>query len=195
LDGCGILDADGDGIREFADGTPVEFTLNWPAESTSWGQSAQIYADDLAKIGVRLVLDALEWNSLVTNLFAGQWDAVLIGLDFGYDPHSALSGAFAPNSRLHFWHYSAAEGDAYPYEQRYEELRRLGTETYDLDKVFDYYSEFQTTYLDEDLGVLYTVALLNPFAVYDVFGNADLIAAVEGYGSREVLQLLYRTDN
>jgi peptide/nickel transport system substrate-binding protein len=195
LDECGVLDVDGDGSREFADGTPVEFTLNFSVESTSWGLSAQIYAEDLSKIGIRLVLDGLEWNTLVENLFAGQWDAVLIGLNFGNDPHSALSRAFAPDSDLHFWHYSAAEGDAYPYEQRYEELRRLGVGTYDMDRVFDYYSEFQTTYLEEDLGVIYTVAALNPFAVYDVFGNADLIAAVEGYGSREVLQLLYRTND
>ena len=91
LDECGIVDTDRDGVREFEDGRPVEFTLNWPVESSSWSQSAQIYATDLEKIGVRVILDALNWNTLVGNLFAGDWEAILIGLDYGLDPHNALS--------------------------------------------------------------------------------------------------------
>lgn len=194
LDECGIFDTDGDGIREFEDGTPVQFTLNLAVESTSWSESALIYAADLEKIGLRMVLDAAAWNALVTSLFTGNWETVLIGLDTGTDPHGGLGGTFAPDGRLHFWHFSATEGDAYPYEERYAELRDLGASTFDLDEVFDYYKEFQILFASEDLGIIYTVCLRDPFAVCNEFGNAEIIALVGAYADAEVLRLLYRLD-
>jgi peptide/nickel transport system substrate-binding protein len=191
LDECGVFDTDGDGIREFEDGRPVEFTLNWPIESITWTQAALIYATDLEKIGIRLVLDAVAWNALVTSLFTGEWEAVMIGLDSGRDPHGMLTGVFVPDARLHFWHYSAAEGDAYPYEERYAELRHLGATTFDIAKVFDYYKEFQIRFATEDLSVIFTTCMQDPFAVYNRFGNAEIIALTGGYEDAEVLQLLY----
>ncbi|MFC2106191.1 ABC transporter substrate-binding protein, partial [Candidatus Bipolaricaulota bacterium] len=190
LDKCGIFDTDGDGIREFEDGTPVEFTLNWNIGSATWTDCAAIHAVDLEKVGIRVILDAINWNSLVTNLFSGTWEAIMIGLAVGEEPHGGVD-VFSPGGRLHFWHYSAAEGDTTPYEERIDQLFRLGASTFDLDVVFEYYKEFQILFAAEDLGLIYTDSPGNPFAVYDKFGNAELFTLAGDYEGYGVIELIY----
>lgn len=190
LDVCGILDNDGDGTREFEDGTPVEFTLNWAIQSSTWTESALIYAADLGKIGIRVNLNAIDWGSLVSSLFAGTWESLLIGLSGGEDPHGG-SNVFTTTGRLHFWHFSAASGDPYPYEERFDELYALGAGTFDVDEAFEYYKEIQTRFAAEDLGVIYTVSPGSAFAVRNKFGNAEIFQLADDFQGSEICHLIY----
>jgi len=188
LDQCGIHDLDGDGVREFADGTPVEFELDYGSSTTE--QSGLIIAEDLLKIGVRANLRYLQFNHLVGKLFAGTAiEGVLIALAGGDDPHGNVS-VFGSEGLLHFWHFSAAQGDRYDYEERIDELCNLAAGTYDLDEAFDYYKELQILFATEDLGLIFTAQKRFTCAIYDHIGNGQVCAeagAVYGGGIAELV--------
>lgn len=193
LDACGIYDTNGDGWREFEDGTPVRFVLNWNVESTSYTGQALMIADDLAKVGVKVILDAMEYGSLVQRILTGKgFEAVLIGLRVGSDPGTAQP--YQPDGELHFWHYSAAEGDAYPYEERIDELLEGALRTFDMDEAFALYKEFQILFAEQDLGVIFTISFMNPFAFYNRFGNAQIFVLSESVWGESVSELVYALD-
>ena len=187
---CGIIDTNGDGIREFSDGTPVRWTLTSNSEATSRGDAAAIIAADLQKVGIEVVLDAVDWTAYVTNVLSGAYEAAMIGLGGGEDPHSGMN-VYASGGGTHFWHYSAASGDAYPFEARIDQLFELGASTFDLEEAFEYYREFQTLFAREDLGVIFLVSPGDAFAVYNHFGNAEVFSLAGGYSGYGILQLIY----
>jgi len=190
LDGCGILDRDGDGVREFPDGKAVEFTLTWNSETSSRAETALIIAADLERIGIRVILDAVAWPAYVTNLLSGTYEAALLGFSGGEDPNGGKQ-AYATTGREHLWHFTAASGDAYPYEVRIDQLFDLGAGTYDIEQAFAHYREFQILFAEEDLGAVFTVSPGSAFAVYDWFGNAEIFSVSGEYSGAGVFEVLY----
>lgn len=190
LDACGVFDTDGDGWREFEDGTPVSFRMNWP---TQWGLQAAaplIIADDLAKLGVRVILDALSWNLHIERLLSGKgYQAAMIGLSGARDPGRA--GPFRSDGEIHLWHYSAAKGDIYPHEARIDELLDLALKTYDADEAFEFYKEFQILFAQEDLGLIFTYSPSTAYAFYNRFGNAQMFVQAETIWGGQVSELIY----
>lgn len=189
LDACGIADRDGDGLREFEDGSDVEFTLSYGAKGM--GDVAIVIADDLAKLGITAKPLYVEFNTLVGRLLSGTVvEGVLIALSGGDDPHGGVN-VYSSEGDLHFWHYSAGHGDRYEYEARIDELYRLGAGTYDMDKAFGYYKEIQTVFAREDLGLIFTAATRFTCATYDRIGNAELCAQVGAVYGGPLAELLY----
>jgi|GEM_PF-4255190 len=83
-------------------------------------------------------------------------------------------------------------GGAAPYEERIDQLFQLGASTFDFDRVFEYYREFQIVFATEDLGLIYTDSPGNPFAVYDRFGNAKLFTLAGEYEGYGVIEFIYK---
>jgi len=189
LDACGIADRDGDGLREFEDGSDVEFTLSYGAKGM--GDVAIVIADDLAKLGITAKPLYVEFNTLVGRLLSGTVvEGVLIALSGGDDPHGGVN-VYSSEGDLHFWHYSAGHGDRYEYEARIDELYRLGAGTYDMDEAFGYYKEIQTLFARQDLGLIFTAATRFTCATYDRIGNAQLCAQVGAVYGGPLAELLY----
>jgi len=189
LDACGIADRDGDGLREFEDGSDVEFTLSYGAKGM--GDVAIVIADDLAKLGITAKPLYVEFNTLVGRLLSGTVvEGVLIALSGGDDPHGGVN-VYSSEGDLHFWHYSAGHGDRYEYEARIDELYRLGAGTYDMDEAFGFYKEIQTVFAREDLGLIFTAASRFTCATYDRIGNAELCAQVGAVYGGPLAELLY----
>ena len=60
LNEAGYIDRDGDGIREAPDGTPLRFKIGIPQQWTLTLKTAQIIKDDLAEIGVKIDIEAID---------------------------------------------------------------------------------------------------------------------------------------
>jgi len=175
LDEIGILDTDGDGIREFADGTPVEFELNTNAGNTLREGFCLILQEDWTNIGLGVNFQAVDFNTLVTRLLSGPlYQAACVGLTGGLEPHGG-SNVQKSTGGLHFWHYSGADAP-YDYEVRMDELFDLGAGTFDNDEAFGYYQEAQTLFSTQSLGMLFSVNQASTFSYYNYLKNAQFQA-------------------
>ena len=65
LDEAGWVDRNGDGVRQSADGTPLEVTLTYNTGSRPRRDVAEIMQAQLGEVGVGVRIQALEWATLV----------------------------------------------------------------------------------------------------------------------------------
>ncbi len=182
LDQCGIVDKDGDGIREFPDGTPVKFELNTNVGNTVREGFCQMFAEDLKKIGIEATFNPVDFNTLVTRLLGKGYEAVVLGLTGGNEPNGGAN-VYKSYGDLHFWHYSANPkkgGDIFDYEKQIDQLLNEGVSTYDNNKAFEYYKQFQQLFAEKDLGLIFTVNSRLTYAYYNFVGNAQGTSPLAG---------------
>ncbi len=165
LDGIGIIDRDGDGWRDYEDGTRVEIELNTNAGNTVREGVCLIVADRAAKIGLKLNFVPVNFNTLVNKLFASTGELIVLGLTGGNEPNN---GANVYNScgGLHFWRYSACD-EPNEVEKKIDDLLDAGVATLDNDEAFEIYKEYQITLAKDDLGLVYTVNPSFTYAYYN----------------------------
>jgi peptide/nickel transport system substrate-binding protein len=98
LDAAGWSDADGDGVREKG-GRPLRFRMITNAGNAQRENAQVIIQDQLRRIGVAVVPEALEFHTLIEQLTAGEFDAAVLGwgipttFDFRFAYHSEEIGA------------------------------------------------------------------------------------------------------
>jgi len=172
LDEIGIIDRNGDGWRDFEDGTAVEMEFNTNVGNTVREGAILIIVDDLNKIGLKAIANPIDFNTLVTKLLSADYDFVYLGLTGGTEPNSG-GNVYRPCGTLHAWHYSACE-EPYEVEKRIDELLDAGVATLDNDKAFEAYKEYQITLAAEDLGLLYTFNNAYTYVYYNYVGNAQV---------------------
>ncbi len=185
LDQIGLIDRNGDGWRDFPDGTTFEFELNTNVGNTIREQTCQIFAADCAKVGIKVNFNPINFNALVTKLLGGQYEACLLGLTGSSEPHG---GANVERScgGLHFWKYSDCE-EPTPVAKRIDELFDLGVKTYDFNEAYEYYKEYQIL-AAENLFLIYTVNMLYRYAYYENLQNTAGFSPLAGaLGFAEVL--------
>lgn len=186
LDSIGIVDRNGDGWRDLPSGRTFEFELNTNAGNTVREQICQIFANDCAKIGVKVNFNPINFNALVTKLLGGQFQAALVGLTGSSEPNNGAN-VYRSDGGLHFWHYSAKE-EPTPVEKRIDELFDLGVKTYDFEEAYKYYSEFQELYTHEDLGLIFIANQVFMAAYYKNLKNTEEFSPLAGpLGFSEVL--------
>lgn len=100
----GFRDRDGDGVIEDAKGNPVRFTLKTNAGSVRV-QMANFVRDDLARVGIRCTVAAVDFNTLLRNMREDfDYDAILAGLGAAVPPDPGMCTNFYRSSGLsHFW--------------------------------------------------------------------------------------------
>lgn len=185
LDQIGLVDRNGDGWRDFPDGTTFEFELNTNAGNTIREQSCQMFVADAKKVGLKVNFVPIAFNALVTKLLGGEYEACLLGLTGSSEPHG---GANVERScgGLHFWKYSDCE-DPTPVAQRIDELFDLGVKTYDFDEAYEYYKEYQILAAENQF-LIYTVNMLFRYAYYENLQNTGGFSPLAGaLGFAEVL--------
>lgn len=182
LDDIGLVDTDGDGIREFADGTPVRFEIMTNAGNTLREGIGLILQADLRDIGLDMVFSPIPFADLVGKLLSATgWEGVIIGFTGGLDPHGA-GVIWKSTGDLHFWRFSAGGPDgrlpekfpvADPMEwsARIDELWGLQAAAFSDAEAFPYFAEIQRI-VAENLPVIYTAERTFVFAFYDHLGNA-----------------------
>ncbi len=78
LDEAGWIDSNGDGIRD-KNGIELRFKLSYPSGSPTYEEIVKAIKDDLARIGVDMVPDPVEWSIFLNKMHDGDIDAALSG--------------------------------------------------------------------------------------------------------------------
>jgi len=177
LDDIGIVDTNGDGYREFADGSTVEILLETNAGNTLREGFCLILQEDLEAIGLKINFQPVDFNTLVTRLLGGElYQAAVLGLTGGDDPHGG-SNVQLSTGGLHFWHYSGAE-EPYDIEVRMNELFALGAGTFDNDEAFEYYKEAQILFAEQMLGMVFSVNQASTYSFQNRLGNGYIASPI-----------------
>jgi peptide/nickel transport system substrate-binding protein len=123
LAGLGWKDGNGDGVIEDTRGNPVTFTLKTNSNNTLRIAMGNFIKEDLAKVGINVVLTPVDFNTLITNIRSDfAYDAALLGLQSGIPPDPAMMGNVWRSSGLtHFWFISQTKPDT-PHEARIDQL-------------------------------------------------------------------------
>ena len=155
LERGGYRDRDGDGIREDPNGNPIVFDLYTNAGNKIREQMCAIILEDWTRLGLKVNYRPLEFNTLVEKLDSNyQWDAILIGLTGGLEPHWGAS-FYKSSGRLHMWHPNQ-ETPATPWEAEIDRLVDQGARELDPEKRAAIYKRIQAI-LHEQLPILMTV--------------------------------------
>ena len=99
----GFVDNNNDGILEKPPGVPVKFILLTNANNNERVDLGTIIQSDLKAIGLDVSFRPIDFNNLVNKLnYTHDWDAVLIGLTGGIEPHGGKN-VWAIDGHLHIW--------------------------------------------------------------------------------------------
>lgn len=180
LDEIGVIDRNGDGWRDFEDGTPVNIMLNTATRIDSPDFSTPLrdricafLAEDLRAAGLHVSFLSLDFKNLVEKLHASSYQMVLLGLDGSLDPATEAT-VYHSSGDMHFWHNSANEGDGYSTETTIDALLSRGASTFDESAAFEAYKQFQIAFSRDDLGLIFTVSPAFVYAYYNDIGNAEI---------------------
>lgn len=91
LDEAGYVDNSGDGVREYSDGTALEYRLYAPDSEAYYARIIELIAADLAEIGISAVPQILSDDSLIGLQETYDNDLIYWGWAFDVDPGFALS--------------------------------------------------------------------------------------------------------
>lgn len=166
---AGFADRDKDGWLEDDWGNKVEFNLMTNVENNVRVAIANIIIDDLKKLGIKVTLQAINFNTLVNKLDVSfDWEAILLGLTGGVDPYNGRNVWYS-SGQLHMWN-PLQKKPATTWEASIDTIFDTAASEFDQNKRKLLYDEFQSI-VAEQLPVIYTV---NPAALYAVknkFGN------------------------
>ncbi len=169
LDGLGWFDVDGDGVREDDEGNRIVFNLSTNSGNTVRERVCTIIKQDLARIGIRVNLRFLEFNTLVSQLTSTyDWEAIVIGFTGGVEPHYGIN-FWHSGERLHLW-FPNQEEPATEWERRIDELFVSGSRELEHDKRVAIYREFQQVASD-NVPVVYTALAERITALRNRFAN------------------------
>ncbi|MFN7916528.1 MAG: ABC transporter substrate-binding protein [Vicinamibacterales bacterium] len=123
LASLGWKDGNGDGILEDTKGNPISFTMKTNSDNKTRVGMANFIRDDLAKVGIKVTLVPVDFNTLITNLREDlQYDTILLGLQTGVPPDPAMGqNVFRSSGRSHNWNISQLKPET-PQEARIDQL-------------------------------------------------------------------------
>ena len=177
LDELGLLDVDGDGIRELPSGRDLEFTLTASVTDQAMSDIAALLREELLEAGIRVHLQLLAGNLVGDRAVAGEFQSILHA--FGNQPDPQLRKAiWQPGQPLYYWHGSTMDRTTQEpvfeamvdWERRVWELFELGQTAMDPAERKAYYDEWQAIYARE-LPVIFIAKGMNLRAVQNSVGN------------------------
>jgi len=171
LSEMGLIDRDGDGYLEDADGHRVEFNFYTNSNSPERIQIAGIIRNDLEKLGMKVNFLGMEFNTLVSKLNVSyDWEMILLGLTGGVEPHFG-NNVWQSSGQLHMWN-PGQKTPSTEWEKRVDEIFVEGVQILNENRRKKLYDEWQLI-VSQQLPFIYTVLGANIFAVRDKFGNLD----------------------
>jgi peptide/nickel transport system substrate-binding protein len=165
----GMEDRNNDGILEDNSGNNIEFVLYTNSENTERIKIAEIIKKDLERIGIKVHFLPLEFNNLVNKLLNSyDWEAILIGLTGGIEPHFG-SNVWLSSGHLHMW-WPKEKKPSTEWEKRIDEIFNEGVQILDENKRKELYDEWQYIVSDKQ-PLIYTCLPAVMFGVRNKFGN------------------------
>lgn len=166
---AGFEDRNNDGVVEDPGGHRVEFSLLTNPGSTERVKIAEIVRKDLERLGFKVQLTMVEFNTIVTKLTSSyDWDSVIMGFTGSIEPHFG-NNVWQSGAQLHVWHPKQKQ-PATAWEREIDDVFNRGVQEYDPAKRKELYDRWQQI-VAEQLPVIYTVLSENLMAVRNKFGN------------------------
>ena len=104
-------------------GNPVAFQLKTNADNTMRVATANFVRDDLSKVGIRVILSPIDFNSLITNLRSDlQYDTILLGSQSDVPPDPANGQNLLRSSGLSHYFFVRQQKPSSPEEARIDQL-------------------------------------------------------------------------
>lgn len=166
----GIKDRDGDGILEDEAGNKIEFTLNTNTGNTVRERMAVLIQEDLKRLGVQLIFQPLDFNTLIDRMNATyDYEAALlvVGGD-STDPSSGMN-VWKSEGFTHLW-FPRQKKPSTDWEARLDELMDLQITTLKYEERKKYFDEVQTILADQQ-PVISIVASRGYAAIRTDIGN------------------------
>ena len=166
-------DKNGDGLVEDTDGHTVGFSLKTNSDNKMRVSMANFIRDDLAKIGVKVNLVPVDFNTLVTNLREDfQYEAILLGLQTGVPPDPAMGqNVWRSSGRTHYWNMEQPTPET-PEEARINALMDILVGTPDLEKRKAAWKEVQNI-VNNQAWVIWLPTINTKLPLRNRFGNAE----------------------
>jgi peptide/nickel transport system substrate-binding protein len=89
LDEAEFVDSDGDGIREYSDGTPLEYRF-YATDSATYTRMMEIIADGLSQMGISAQPQPMDEDSLIALYPDFDFDLIIWGWGLDPDPDFAM---------------------------------------------------------------------------------------------------------
>jgi peptide/nickel transport system substrate-binding protein len=123
LAGIGFKDKDGDGVLEDTKGHAISFTIKTNSDNRIRVAMGNFIKDDLAKVGIKVNLAPVDFNTLITNLREDfQYECILLGLESGVPPDPGLGqNVWRSSGRTHYWNMNQPRPET-PQEARIDAL-------------------------------------------------------------------------
>jgi peptide/nickel transport system substrate-binding protein len=171
LASIGFKDGNGDGVLEDTRGNPVVFQLKTNADNVMRVATANFVRDDLAKVGIRVILSPIDFSSLISNLRNDlQFEAILMGSQSGVPPDPAGGQNLLRSSGISHYFFVKQQKPSTPEEARIDQLLDQFVTTLDMGQRRAIWREIQTIWNEQ--GWFVWLPILNvKLPVSDRFGN------------------------
>ncbi len=167
---AGWKDTDGDGLLD-REGVPFRIEMLLASSDSPGANQAQIFQQDLQRIGVHLDITKLDGATLISRVLAGDFQATMLAWSLDLDPdlYSMFHSSQVPPNGQNFVFYSNPAVDA---------LIDEGRTTFDQDRRVEIYRELHRL-LAEDQPYTWTIQASTKWAVNKRVRN---VLEAEGFG-------------
>lgn len=154
LASLGFKDTNGDGFLEDARGNEISFTMKTNADNKLRVGMANFVKDDLAKVGVRMTLTPVDFNTLITNLRNDfQYDSILLGLQSGVPPDPGNGQNVYRSSGITHHFFPSQLKPHTPEEARIDHLMDLLVASQDLSERKKHWEEIQNIWNEQSWNI------------------------------------------
>jgi peptide/nickel transport system substrate-binding protein len=173
LASLGWMDKNGDGFLEDGSGTTVGFTLKTNSDNKMRVSMANFIRDDLAKVGIKVTLTPVDFNTLVTNIREDfQYEAILLGLSSGVPPDPAMGqNVWRSSGITHYWNLRQPKPET-PQEARIDTLMDTIVGVPDMAKRKEAWKEVQNI-VNEQAWIVWLPTLTLKVPLSNKFGNTQ----------------------
>ncbi|MBS1818302.1 MAG: ABC transporter substrate-binding protein [Acidobacteria bacterium] len=172
LAGLGWKDTNGDGFLEDGKGQTISFTMKTNSDNKTRVGMANFIRDDLAKVGIKVTLVPVDFNTLITNLREDfQYDSILLGLQSGVPPDPAMGqNVWRSSGRAHNWNISQSKPET-PQEARIDQLMDVIVSSPELAVRQNAWKEVQNI-VNEQAWIIWLPTINAKVPLRNRFGNA-----------------------
>jgi peptide/nickel transport system substrate-binding protein len=171
LASLGWKDGNGDGVIEDTRGNAVTFLLKTNSSNTTRIAMMNFIKEDLAKIGINVVVSPVDFNTIITNLRSDfQYEALLLGLQSGVPPDpTMMQNVWRSSGLTHNWFVAQQKPDT-PQEARIDQLMDVIVSTHDLQERKNAYREVETI-ANEMSWMIWLPIRIQKIPISNRFGN------------------------
>jgi peptide/nickel transport system substrate-binding protein len=148
LQGLGLEDRNGDGIREDSTGRPVRFSVLTQQQDTIRMRTLAVVQEQLRRVGITIDIVGVDRGMIIRRWSAGDYDAIYFGVEAtSYDPADNLDFWLSSGS-FHLWN-AGQRRPATDWERRIDDLMRQQAQAADRPDRQRLFGEAQRILADE----------------------------------------------